>query len=91
MYRANYPVDNPSDYWKLSIYIVLLNHSMEEISKEVVNNVNEECYFGIFYLSPASLLNLILEIIDRLFNAYRTDLPRKVDFVSEVGRSGGLL
>jgi len=20
MYRANYPVDNPSDYWKISLY-----------------------------------------------------------------------
>jgi hypothetical protein len=62
---------------------------VEEISKGVV--INEECYFGIFYLSPASLLNLILEIIDRLFNAYRIDLPRKVDVVGEFGRSGGLL
>ena len=33
------------------------------------------------YLNPASLLNLTSEIGDRLFNAYQTDLPRKVDFV----------
>jgi hypothetical protein len=31
MYRANYPVDNPSDYWKISIYIVFLDHLVEEI------------------------------------------------------------
>ena len=35
MYRANYPVDNPSDYGKISIYIVLLDHLVEEISKRV--------------------------------------------------------
>jgi hypothetical protein len=33
------------------------------------------------YLNPASLLNLTPEIVDRLFNAYPTDLLRKVDFV----------
>ena len=38
------------------------------------------------YLNPAILLNLTAEIIDRLFTAYQTDLPRKVDFVDEVGR-----
>ena len=26
MYRANYPVDNPSDYWKISLYPVFLNY-----------------------------------------------------------------
>ena len=36
------------------------------------------------HLNPASLLNLTHEIVDRLLNAYRTDLPRKVDFVDEV-------
>ena len=29
MYRANYPVDNPSDYGKISIYIVFLDHLVE--------------------------------------------------------------
>jgi hypothetical protein len=38
MYRANYPVDNPSDYWKISTYIVFLDHLVEEISKRVVSN-----------------------------------------------------
>jgi hypothetical protein len=38
------------------------------------------------YLNPASLLNLTHEIVDRLFNAYQRDLPRKVDFVDGVER-----
>ena len=38
------------------------------------------------YLNPASLLNLTPEIVDRLFNAYQTDLARKVEFVDEVER-----
>ena len=36
------------------------------------------------YLNPASPLNLTPEIVDRLFNAYQTDLPRKIYFVDEV-------
>ena len=36
--------------------------------------------------NPGSLLHLTPEIVDRLFNAYQRDLPRKVDFVDEVER-----
>jgi hypothetical protein len=36
------------------------------------------------YLNPASPLNLTPEIVDRLFNAYQTGLPRKIYFVDEV-------
>ena len=56
---------------------------MAEISKRVVSN--EERFLP-SYLNPASLLNLTPEIVDRLFNAYQRDLPRKVDCVDEVER-----
>ena len=39
-----------------------------------------------FYNKPASLLNLTPEIVDRLFNTYQRDLPRKVDYMDEVER-----
>ena len=45
MYRANYPVDNPSDYWKISLYVFFLDHLVEEISKRVVSN--EEHFLGV--------------------------------------------
>jgi len=77
MYRAYYPVDNPADYWKISLYLVFLDHLVEEISKRVVSNWER---FLVSYL------NLTLEIVDRLFNAYQTDLPRKVDFVGGIER-----
>jgi hypothetical protein len=42
---------------------------------------------GAFYNNAASLQkNLTPEIVDRLLNTYQRDLPRKVDFVGEVGR-----
>ena len=34
----------------------------------------------------ASLLNITPEIVDRFFDAYQTNLPRKVDFVNDVER-----
>ena len=46
---------------------------------------NEKRFFP-SYLNPARLLNLTPEIVDRLCNAYQTDLQRKVDFVDEVER-----
>ena len=73
MFRANYPVDNPSDYWKISLYLVFLDPLVEEIhfvSKRVVSNKKR---FGgdkgTLYLHPASLLNITPEIVDRLLNS----------------------
>jgi len=45
MNSTNYPVDNPSDCWKISLYLVFLNHLVEEISERIVSN--EERLFGI--------------------------------------------
>ena len=30
--RVNYPVDNPSDYWRISLFLVFLDHLADEIS-----------------------------------------------------------
>jgi hypothetical protein len=80
MYRTDYPVDNPPEYWKISrlnLCLVFLDHLVEEISKEWA-------FILASYLNPASLLTLTPEIVDRLFYVYQTDLPRKVDSVDEV-------
>ena len=83
-------MDNPSDHWKLSIYLVFLDHLVEEIStsKRVPGSKQRVagCCFFASNLSPASLLHLTPEIVGRLRNAYQRDLPRKVDFVDEVER-----
>ena len=70
MYRAYYPADNPTDYWKISICLVFLGHLVEGISKRIVSN--EEHLGRGFYNNPTSLVNLTPEIVDRLlFNAYQ--------------------
>ena len=83
MYRANYPVDNPSDYWKISIYSLLGSFSGRDVK---ASSKQRGSFSFTSYLNLVSLLNLTPEIIDRLFNSYQTDLPRKVDVVDEVGR-----
>ena len=87
----NYPVDNPSDYWRISIYLVFLDHLVEQISKRIVSN--EERFFGIFSKPSKSQIpvHLTPEINDRLFNVYQKDFPRKVDFVDVIGKPGRLL
>jgi len=44
--RANYPVEYPSDYWRISLCLVFLGHLAEEISKRVISN--EGCFFVFF-------------------------------------------
>ena len=56
---------------------------MEEISKRVVSNDERPLAS---YLIPVNLLNPTPEIVDRMSNAYQTDLPRKLYFVDKVER-----
>jgi len=83
MYRAFYPVDNPCDYCKENIHMPCLLglFSWRDIR---ASSKQRLVFFFAFYLNPASLLNLTPAIVDRLFNVYQRDLPRKVDFVDEV-------
>jgi hypothetical protein len=82
MYRSYYPVDNPSDYWKISLYNCLLGSFSGRNIK--ASSKPRGTFMLASYLNLASPLNLTPEIVDRLFNAYQTDLPRKLYFVDEV-------
>jgi hypothetical protein len=47
------PVDNPSDYWKISLYIVFLDHLVEEISKpdrllDTLHATNHDLYSAMY-------------------------------------------
>ena len=70
------------------IFIYIVHLEEEEISNRVISNEKRFFFFFFFflasYLNSAGLPNLTSEIVDRLFNAYQRDLPRKLDFVDEV-------
>jgi hypothetical protein len=50
-----------------------------------VSSKQRGAFYLASYLNHASRLNITHEKADRLFNAYQTDLSRKIDFVDEVG------
>ena len=76
-----YPVDNTSDYWRLSLYLNCLLGLFR--GRTIISSSKQRGAFfsRAVYLSNPNLLDITPEIIDRLFNAYQTDLPRKVNYV----------
>jgi hypothetical protein len=49
MYRANYPVDNPADYWNISLCLVFLDHLVEETTllndkQDTETQYNKTCH-----------------------------------------------
>ena len=65
------------------MYLVFLDHLLNEISSRVTKN---EDRFLVSYLLPAELHGLTADITDRLYDAYKSDLPSKVEFVDEITR-----
>lgn len=80
--KTEHPWNDPSDYWRVSLHLVFLDHLVNEISSRVTKN---EEIFLISYLLPAKLQGLIADT-DRLYNAYKSDLTSKVEFVDEKTR-----
>ena len=81
--RANHPAQNPKDYWRVSLYLVFLDHLVSEISNRVISN--EERFLA-SYLSPVKHQSLTPDIVDRVFAAYATDLGRIDEFIDEIDR-----
>lgn len=77
--KTEHPWNDPSDYWRVSLHLVFLDHLVNEISSRVTKN---EEIFLISYLLPAKLQGLIADT-DRLYNAFKSDLTSKLEFVDE--------
>ncbi|CAG2193974.1 unnamed protein product [Mytilus edulis] len=70
-HRANHPIIEPSDYWRVSLYYVFLDHLVAEITKRLISN--EERFLASYFI-PAKLGILTPEIADKIYNSYRSDL-----------------
>ena len=81
--RANHPIDNPSAYWRISLYFVFLDHLVGEITNRLLSN--EERFLASFYI-PSKLANLTPDIADRIYATYRSDLGDKNEFDDEIAR-----
>ncbi|XP_063416002.1 zinc finger MYM-type protein 1-like [Mytilus trossulus] len=82
-HRANHPILEPSDYWRVSLYYVFLDHLVVEITKRLISN--EERFLASYFI-PAKLGNLTPEIADKIYNSYRSDLGDKKEFEDEITR-----
>ncbi|VDI46911.1 Hypothetical predicted protein, partial [Mytilus galloprovincialis] len=38
MHRQNHPINDPSEYWRVSLYLVFLDHLVTEITSRVIKN-----------------------------------------------------
>ena len=68
---------------RVSLHLVFLDHLLNEIISWVTKN---EERFLVAYLLPAKWQGLTADITDRLYDAYKSDLPSKVEFVDEITR-----
>ena len=82
-HSANHPINNPSDYWRVSLYYVFLDHLVAEITKRLINN--EEHFLASHFL-PSKLASLTPEVAGRIFDTYHSDVGERQDFDDEIAR-----
>ena len=69
--RMNHPINDPSDYWRVSLYLVFLYHLITEISIRVIKN---EARFSGACLVPNKLHTLTDQTTNSIFDSFRTDI-----------------
>jgi hypothetical protein len=77
----NHPINDPSEYWRVSLYLVFLDHLVTEIASRVINN---EARFSGPCLVPNKLHTLTDQTTNSIFDSFRTDIRQA--FLDEVAR-----
>ncbi|VDI61579.1 Hypothetical predicted protein [Mytilus galloprovincialis] len=83
MHRQNHPINDPSEYWRVSLYLVFLDHLVTEITSRVIKN---EGRFSAEYLIPSKLQALTDQTTNSIFETFLADLGDKHAFNDEVAR-----
>jgi len=82
--RANYQIDDPKKYWRISLFNVFVDHLAEEISSRVISNHDRFCAQ---MLMPSKIRNLNDEHVDSIFTSYSQDMNiSKEAFQGEIRR-----
>ena len=71
-HRPNVPADDPKQYWQRALYYPLLDHLIRELEDRLLS---PEERFLAQYLIPHKQEGLTDEIRNRLYEAYKDDLP----------------
>ncbi|XP_052809147.1 zinc finger MYM-type protein 1-like [Mya arenaria] len=82
--RANYDLQDPSRYWKVSVFYVFVDHLLQEMDTRILKN---EERFQAQWLIPTKFEGLLPANVDRIYEAYEPDLPKtRQEFSEEVRR-----
>ena len=79
----NHPNNDPSEYWRVSFYLVFLDNLVTEISIRVIKN---EARFSGACLVPNKLHTLTDQTTNSIFDSFRTDIGDRQAFLNEVAR-----
>ncbi len=83
-HRANYPVDSPSDYWRVALYYPFSGHLVEEIDMRLLKN--EERYSAEVLL-PNKVASLSDTAAGEIYDTFSADLTQDREvFTDEVSR-----
>ncbi|XP_060585819.1 uncharacterized protein LOC132741624 [Ruditapes philippinarum] len=83
-HRANPDVHTVSDYWKVTLFYVFLDHLVQEIESRILSNQDR---FAAQYLLPKRLHQLQVEMLPAIYAAYAPDIDHTFEsFNNEVAR-----
>ena len=77
----NHPINDPSEYLRVLLYLVFLDHLVTEISSRVIKN---EARFSGASLVPNKLHTLTDQTTNSIFDSFRTDIGDRQAFLDEV-------
>ena len=81
VHRMNHPINDPSEYLRVLLYLVFLDHLATEISSHVIKN---EARFSGPCLVPNKLHTLTDQTTNSIFDSFRTDIGDRQAFLDEV-------
>ena len=79
----NHPINDPSEYLRVLLYLVFLDHLVTEISSRVIK---KEARFSGACLVPNKLHTLTDQTTNSIFDSFRTDIGDRQAFLNEVAR-----
>lgn len=82
-HRLNHPIHDPSEYWRVSLYLMFLDHLVTEISTRVIKN---EGRFTAENLIPSKLQTLDEQKANAIFDVFSNDIGDRQVFLDEVAR-----
>lgn len=83
IHRANHPVQEPQEYWKVSLFYVFLDHLVQELESRLIQH---EDRFLAEYLVPVKLHELTSDHIEKISNTYGDDIGTPEELEREISR-----